>query len=260
MFARAPQTPPVLWKCVPGHCPGCCHRQGWFPTLNPLLCEWRPQEAQHPGWVAAREPPTQLDMGIPLRAALAVVSPLLGESLHPCSHHPRRSDMVSVASPYGAGGGVLWAGAHAQRCNTGQKGKEGRAKVDKRFHKKCSLVTVLDVPALLQIFTPFHLPVLRRCGEMAKGARALVGWMGGGCVRVNLCSTAAWIPKSCETGGRARHLRQHSAVRARAPAAPLAQLREALSPPSCPGPGGFCNPPPPTSGNSVVLKDFCPLP
>lgn len=167
--------------------------------------------------------------------------------------------MVSVASPCVARE-VLWAGAHAQRCNTGQKEKEGRAKEDKRFHKKYSLVTVLDVPALLQIFTPFHLPVLRRCGEMAKGAWALVGWMGGGCVRVNLCSAAAWIPKSCETGGRARHLRQHSAVRARAPAAPLAQLREALSPPSCPGAGGFCNPPPPTSGNSVVLKDSCPLP
>lgn len=74
VFARAPQTPPVFWKCVPVHCPGCCHRRGWFPTLNPLLCEWPPQEAQHPGWVAAREPPAQLDVGNPLRAALAVAS------------------------------------------------------------------------------------------------------------------------------------------------------------------------------------------
>lgn len=142
----------------------------------------------------------------------------------------------------------------------GQKGKEGRTKEDKRFNKKCSLVMVLDVPALPQIFTPFHLPVLRRCGEMAKGAWAPVGWMGGGCVRVSLCSDAAWIPKSCEAVGRARHLRQRSAVTARAPAAPLAQLREALSPPSCPGAGGFCSPPPPTSGNWVVLNDSCPLP
>lgn len=72
----------------------------------------------------------------------------LGESHCPQSCHPPSSDVVSEQRLLPVVPGVPRAGDHAQRCNTWRKGKEGRVKEDKRFNKKCSPVTVLDVASI----------------------------------------------------------------------------------------------------------------